>query len=686
MENDPSVISGLIPSPRLSTMWIMKLGFSAPLLTKRLAARTSWNRVVGNHLGLKALRGWVTNRRRAANDRIDNRTPVDLCSLGWRRTSGGLLSLMMALIPVVWVGYAFAGHPGRVNVPFSIVRDVGYGNEVFVAGPHHDLSCGGLMPNGVKLAWSAGNVWSGEIALEAGAQVAYGFYSHSGSSTAYCNGASVLLGSTQVFSVPVAAGPPYAGKVIRYATGWNSVTLIYRDNTLAGPWTNALLSYVAQGRSAGEGVFEVESTIPPGDEIEFVFTDGSGHYDNAPAPPQNTPQGAAPAIPVPYQSLSAPYNYRTSLDVFWVQDGQLFTYPPPAAVSSPAISNRFVNSTVAGIPGRNIHIYVPRGYTENTTRRYPVVYFHDGQNVFFPGGTFGTWDADRIATYETRMGRMRESILVAVDNGNDYGSDRMKEYLPPTDSLNGTTGVADKYVQFLHDNVMPTLDYNYRTLNEPGQPSVPAANVEIGSSLGGLVSTYIGVTQSGLFGKIGVFSPAFWAGPNFRNGALVAAGKLPLRIYLDIGSNESSASEPNPDIYWADAFGVYNDWLGDGYAVNAELLFYPECGGVHSETSWSRRLPMCYRFLLDPWDEANRLSATRYPPRLEMLSITPGTRTAQLRFLAPLGVVFSPWHSPDLLSWTNQAPLSPSSNLWERRTIDALFPTNASRHYWRLEY
>ena len=263
---------------------------------------------------------------------------------------------------------------------------------------------------------------------------------------------------------------------------------------------------VGPGRTPAESVFEVAPVASPADEIEFVFNDGSGHYDNAPAPPQNTPQGAAPAIPVPYQSLAPPYNYRTSLDVFTVQDGQVFNYQPAATVSAPTITTRFVNSTVNGIPGRNIHIFLPRGYVENTSRRYPVVYFHDGQNVFFPGGTFGTWDADRIATYETSQGRMREAILVAIDNGNDYGSDRMVEYIPPGDQLSGQPpGTADKYVQFLRDNVLPTLDYNYRTLNQPGQPTQAAANLTVGSSLGGLLTAYMGMTNSNVFGKIGVF-------------------------------------------------------------------------------------------------------------------------------------------------------------------------------------
>ena len=132
-----------------------------------------------------------------------------------------------------------------------------------------------------------------------------------------------------------------------------------------------------------------------------------------------------------------------------------------------------------------------------------------------------------------------EAIIVAIDNGNDYGSDRQIEYIPAGDQLSGQPpGTADKYVQFLRDNVLPTLDYNYRTLNQPGQAIQPAANITAGSSLGGLLTAYMGVTNSNVFGKIGVFSPAFWAGPNFLTNTLNPAPKLPISIYMDIGNSE----------------------------------------------------------------------------------------------------------------------------------------------------
>jgi predicted alpha/beta superfamily hydrolase len=464
------------------------------------------------------------------------------------------------------------------------------------------------------------------------------------------------------------------------------VNLLYRDLTLGGVWTQVPMVRIGQGRTAAENLFEVEGIALPGSEIELVFNDTNARYDNAPAPPQNTAQNAAPAIPYPYQGLTAPYNYRTKLDVFVVQDGQIYNYMPPATVSAPTLVDRFVNSTVAGIPGRNIHIYLPRGYTQNTSKRYPVAYFHDGQNVFFPNGAFGCWDADRIATYETSMGRMRETIIVAVDNADNYGSTRQVEYIPPTDQISARpVGIADKYLQFLRDNVLPTLDYNYRTLNQPGQSARPAENVVVGSSLGGLVSAYIGTTGSSTFGKIGVVSPAFWAAPNFMSGAFVTAPKLPLRIYMDMGTNESSGLQSSSNIYWSAALSAYNQWLGDGYAVNSEMLFYPDCGGIHNESNWSRRLPAFYSFILNPWDEPNSIALAKFPPQPQILNPNPTAGTARIRFLAPLGVRFTLSRSSNLSSWPDQSTLQAANGLWEDWTLDITCPVNGNS-FWRLLY
>jgi hypothetical protein len=109
-----------------------------------------------------------------------------------------------------------------------------------------------------------------------------------------------------------------------------------------------------------------------------------------------------------------------------------------------------------------------------------VVYFHDGQNVFDPGGPFGSWSADKVAEPEMRAGRVRLAILVAIDNTPD----RVREYLPPPDVVPegrpaaGEMGRAELYARYLLEVVKPWVDRSYRTL--PGKEDTLAAMVSAG--------------------------------------------------------------------------------------------------------------------------------------------------------------------------------------------------------------
>ena len=379
-------------------------------------------------------------------------------------------------------------------------------------------------------------------------------------------------------------------------------------------------------------------------------------------------------MPVPYQGFAAPYNFRTRLDVFFVQDQQVFNYKPPASVGAPRTEWRDVGSTVAGIPGRSIGIHLPRGYDTNTWKKYPVLYLHDGQNVFFPGGDFGTWDADRIADYETSQGRMRECIIVAVNND---GANRLKEYLPDGDTLvySGTTyvGAASKYLQFLLDNVMPTLDYNFRTSGD-------AANtLTAGSSMGGLVSDYIGHQKSDRFGGLGIFSPAYWAASNYTEGRTVS--NLPLRRYLYMGTAEASAGNASSDVYWQGALNAWNTFMNAGHAANRDLLFE---GAVaqHNEPAWSARLPAFFAFALDPWREANTLALANFPPTLRLEPVTnPSAVTLSRREL--FGFRQNLLTGTNLAGWQTNALPAPV-DAWSE-TASSVSPVASPRMFWRLQ-
>ena len=256
------------------------------------------------------------------------------------------------------------------------------------------------------------------------------------------------------------------------------------------------------------------------------------------------------------------------------------------------IETLLVESDDASIPSREVRVWLPPGY-DGGEARYPVIYFHDGQNVFRPGGPFGCWFAEDAAAEEMKAGRVREAIIVAVPNNEaDMGNARVTEYQPPGDTNprdpSRGPGLCDHYGNFLAGKVKPSIDGKYRTLPDR------ANTVVAGSSMGGLVSLWLGLNTD-VFGAVGVFSPAFWTSPNFTKAVMEGAKKDGLRIYMDMGTRERGSLTGD---YWKDALAVREALLAQGYAGDEEFLWNPGEGDEHNEKAWAKRLPVALRFLM----------------------------------------------------------------------------------------
>jgi predicted alpha/beta superfamily hydrolase len=565
---------------------------------------------------------------------------------------------------------AAVASPVLKDVEFVITNDVGFGNEVCLAGPHPLL--GGNDPlKAPKLAWNPDNIWRGTIALPAGETIAYRFISRNYSTASWANATnSTPIGNVLSANVPAHVPAPWTNKTVFLHSPWANANIFWRNLTAGDTnWTTTAMTAAGTGRNGNEQLFLGAINADPGSEIEFVFNNGATSWSNAPAPPTNASA---------YQGLSAPYNFRTMLDQFFVQDGNVFNYRPPATWSAPQIIVTNVGSTVANVPGRPVTILLPRGYAQNEGKRYPVIYFHDGQNVFFPGAGFGTWDADRIAGYETSQGRMREAIMVAIPNGNAYGSDRLNEYLPDGDTITNYGGLglnfsgrASLYLQWMLDNLAPTLDFNFRTFGTSAGNTLTA-----GSSMGGLVCDYIGFMRPDRFGAVGIFSPAYWAAPNHL--ATRTLTNQPVRRFMSMGNAESSRGESSSNVYWQDALTTYNRYLRAGEELNRGVVFTGVAGGQHNEAAWSRLLPRFFAWALDPWREANPLALEIAPPKLQIAAREDGTldlRREELR-----GFAQSLATSSDLSSWTTN-PVTPTGEAWDSATSNVA-PTG--RQFWRL--
>ena len=232
---------------------------------------------------------------------------------------------------------------------------------------------------------------------------------------------------------------------------------------------------------------------------------------------------------------------------------------------------------------RDVFVYLPPSYMAPEARgtRWPVLYMHDGQNLFDPELSFsGAWRVDLAMQTAARLGY--EAIVVGAAN---TGGSRIDEYSPFFDDRVGGGGTADRYVDFLLHTLKPTVDAQFRTRPEPAHTGV------LGSSMGGLVSTYAFFRAPHAFGMCGIMSPSVW----FANRAILpfveAADSPPGRVWLDVGTGEGARTVSN--------VRLLSDLLArKGYREGETLRTVVAAGAAHNEAAWGRRLKKAVPFLL----------------------------------------------------------------------------------------
>ncbi|MBP6821036.1 MAG: alpha/beta hydrolase [Acidobacteria bacterium] len=238
---------------------------------------------------------------------------------------------------------------------------------------------------------------------------------------------------------------------------------------------------------------------------------------------------------------------------------------------------------------RDVVVYLPPGYLdskshEGEAKRFPVFYLHDGQNLFDTATAFNgvEWGVDETAQQLILRGRIEALIIVAIYN---TGADRIDEYAPTVDPRQKRGGKADLYGRFLIEELKPFIDQNYRTLAGPEFTGLG------GSSLGGLVSLYLGLKHPNVFSKLMVMSPSVW----WDHGMILhyvqhLRAKPTTRIWLDIGSKEGKFT-PGYVRQLRDLL------IAQGWRLEADLKFLEIRGGQHSEAAWAKRVEPALRFL-----------------------------------------------------------------------------------------
>ena len=227
-------------------------------------------------------------------------------------------------------------------------------------------------------------------------------------------------------------------------------------------------------------------------------------------------------------------------------------------------------------------VYLPPGYDSTQQRRFPVLYMQDGQNLFDPETSYmkgNYWHLGETADELVETRAIEPLIIVGIYNA---GVRRIDEYTPAIDTRLGG-GHADDYGRMIVEELKPSIDAQYRT--DPQNSGMG------GSSLGGLVSLYLGLRYPAIFSRLAVMSPSVW----WRNREILktvaALGHKPdLRIWLDIGSRESSTSVP-------DARALRDRLLKKGWQPGKDLAYMEAEGAEHTESAWSQRTGPMLRFL-----------------------------------------------------------------------------------------
>ena len=262
--------------------------------------------------------------------------------------------------------------------------------------------------------------------------------------------------------------------------------------------------------------------------------------------------------------------------------------PSGASLSGTGRYRTLAGLDVSGLPPRDITILLPADYDTATARRYPVVYMHDGQNLFFAETSFaGEWGVDETIETLVGAGAMEPVIVVGLHNT----SERIADYTPTADAgYGGGNGAA--YVAWLADVVKPAVDALLRTRCERDATGV------MGSSLGGLISLYAALERPEVFGRIGVVSPSLWWDDEDMVGRVDAyQGALPARLWLDMGTAEGG--DANGDLTESVALlrAVRDRALARGMVLGADLGYYEAVGAAHNESAWRQRLPAILRYL-----------------------------------------------------------------------------------------
>ena len=227
---------------------------------------------------------------------------------------------------------------------------------------------------------------------------------------------------------------------------------------------------------------------------------------------------------------------------------------------------------------RTVRVYLPPGY-EHSNKRYPVLYMHDGQNLFDATTSFsGEWNVDETLNELAKSKRL-ELIVIGIDHGGDRRMSELNGWENPKHEPGG----GRQYMQFVVDTVKPYIDAHYRT--RPGRNDTAI----MGSSLGGLISHYAMYEYPDVFGKIGIFSPSYWYAPAVSDYTAKHRLRADTRAYFYAGGKEGE--EMVQDMQ------RIVDTIRQQHFPERDLAVHVEPQAQHNETAWRTEFPRAVEWL-----------------------------------------------------------------------------------------
>ncbi|HFR3551647.1 TPA: alpha/beta hydrolase [Streptococcus suis] len=251
---------------------------------------------------------------------------------------------------------------------------------------------------------------------------------------------------------------------------------------------------------------------------------------------------------------------------------------------------------------RRVRVLLPKGYEEDVDKTYPVVYFHDGQNVLYSKEAFSGHSWKVIPTIK-RNPDIEKMIVVAIDND---GLERMHEYAAWKYSEMGIPGIqfggkGTLYAEFVMDVVKPFIDQTYRTKPDKAHTAM------IGSSLGGNITQFMGLAYQDQIGCLGVFSSANWLHQEaFDRYIERQALDKNQRVYIYVGTEEADDTDKTlmagniKQAYINSSLTYYRQLIAGGVDLD-NIALEVVSGAVHNEEAWAAYLPDCLRFLSEKW-------------------------------------------------------------------------------------